>query len=41
MCTREIEFFEEQNEEDCWMDELFRNLKAEYAAKKSAEDVDD
>jgi hypothetical protein len=41
MCTREIEFFEEQNEADCWMDELFRNLKAEYAAKKSAEDVED
>ena len=41
MCTREIEFFEEQDEADCWMDELFRNLKAEYAAKKSAEDVED
>jgi hypothetical protein len=41
MCTREIEFFEEQNEADRWMDELFRNLKAESAAKNSAEDVED
>ena len=38
---REIEFFEEQDDADRWMDELFRDLRAEAAAKNSTEETDD
>ena len=41
ICTREIEFFEEQDDADRWMDELFRDLRAEAAAKNSTEETDD